>query len=85
MDDATAAVRDQDWVAKCRAENTRMRSWLAPALAEVGVPSDVSANFILARFASVEEAARDAFLQSEGLIVAGGGLQPAALPAHHHR
>ncbi|MBE2275674.1 MAG: histidinol-phosphate transaminase [Rhodobacteraceae bacterium] len=71
IDTAIAAVRDQDWVAKCRAENSRMRAWLAGALAEMGVPSDVSAaNFILARFASADEAeACDAFLQSQGLIV----------------
>lgn len=71
MDAAEAAVRDQDYVAKCRAENARMRGWLAGALAELGVPSDVSsANFILARFASPDEAAAcDAFLQSQGLIV----------------
>jgi histidinol-phosphate aminotransferase len=71
LDAAEAAVRDQDYVAKCRADNARMRHWLAEALAELGVPSDTSmANFILARFASVEEAeACDAFLQSQGLIV----------------
>lgn len=71
LDTAEAAVRDQDYVAKCRAENARMRHWLAEALAELGIPSDTSmANFILARFASVEEAeACDAFLQSQGLIV----------------
>ena len=68
---AEAAVRDQDWVNKCRFENARMRHWLAEALAEVGVPSDISmANFVLARFASVDEAeACDTFLQSQGLIV----------------
>lgn len=68
---AEAAIRDQDWVLKCRSENARMRHWLAEALAEIGVPSDTSmANFILARFASVDEAeACDAFLQSQGLIV----------------
>lgn len=68
---AEAAVRDQDWVVKCRAENARMRHWLAEALAEVGVPSDVSmANFVLARFASTEEAEDcDAYLQAQGLIV----------------
>ncbi len=68
---AEAAVRDQDWVNKCRSENARMRNWLAEALAEVGVPSDTSmANFILARFASEAEAeACDGFLQSQGLIV----------------
>lgn len=71
LDVAEAAVRDQDYVAKCRAENARMRHWLAEALAELGIPSDTSmANFILARFASVEEAeACDAFLQAQGLIV----------------
>jgi histidinol-phosphate aminotransferase len=68
---AEAAVRDQDYVAKCRSENARMRNWLAGALAELGVPSDTSmANFILARFASQDEAeACDAFLQKQGLIV----------------
>jgi histidinol-phosphate aminotransferase len=68
---AEAAVRDQDHLNRCRAENARMRSWLAGALAELGVPSDTSmANFILARFASREEAeACDAFLNAQGLIV----------------
>ncbi|MFT3690285.1 histidinol-phosphate transaminase [Paenirhodobacter sp.] len=71
METAEAAVRDQDWVARCRTDNARLRGWLAEALAEKGVPSDVStANFILARFGSEEEAAAcDAFLKSEGLIV----------------
>ena len=71
LDVAEAAVRDQDWVNKCRAENARMRHWLAEALAEVGVPSDTSlANFVLARFSTVDEAeACDAFLQSQGLII----------------
>jgi histidinol-phosphate aminotransferase len=68
---AEAAVRDQDFVNRCRAENARMRHWLSVALAEIGVPSDTSmANFVLARFASEDEAtACDAFLQSQGLIV----------------
>lgn len=71
LETAEAAVRDQDWVNKCRSENARMRHWLAEALAEIGIPSDTSmANFILARFASVEEAeACDDFLQAQGLIV----------------
>ncbi|MBL4928891.1 histidinol-phosphate transaminase [Fuscibacter oryzae] len=71
LDTAEAAVRDQDYVNKCRADNARMRVWLAEALAALGVPSDTSmANFILARFASVEEAeACDAYLQQQGLIV----------------
>ena len=71
LETAEAAVRDQDWVARCRTENARMRHWLAEALAEIGVPSDTSmANFILARFGSVAEAeACDDFLQKQGLIV----------------
>ncbi len=79
LDTAEAAVRDQDWVNKCRSENTRMRAWLAETLAEFGVPSDTStANFILARFQGPAEAeACDAFLKERGLIVrqvAGYGL-----------
>lgn len=76
---AEAAVRDVDYAAKCRAENTRMRAWLAEALADLGVLSDMShANFILARFHDRAEAeACDDYLQSQGLIVrrvAGYGL-----------
>ncbi|SPF77657.1 histidinol-phosphate transaminase [Pseudoprimorskyibacter insulae] len=68
---AEAAVRDRDYVERSRFENTRMRTWLAEALAEHGVPSDTSmGNFILARFNSPAEAhACDDFLQKEGLIV----------------
>lgn len=68
---AEAAVRDLDYVERCRAENARWRAWLAEALAESGVASDTScANFILARFASAEEArACDAHLRARGLIV----------------
>ncbi|MES2145301.1 MAG: aminotransferase class I/II-fold pyridoxal phosphate-dependent enzyme, partial [Pseudomonadota bacterium] len=71
QDVAEAAVQDRDWVVRCQVENARQRNWLATALAELGVPSDTSmANFILARFASADEAqACDAFLQSKGLIV----------------
>ncbi|MEZ5755779.1 MAG: histidinol-phosphate transaminase [Paracoccaceae bacterium] len=71
LDAAEAAVRDQEFVNRCRAENARMRHWLSEALAELGVPSDTSmANFVLARFSSEDEAvACDAFLQQQGLIV----------------
>lgn len=71
LETAEAAVRDQEFVTRCRAENARMRHWLAEALAAVGVPSDTSmANFVLARFASEAEAAAcDEYLQSQGLIV----------------
>lgn len=72
---AEAAMRDTAWIEKCRAENTRMRAWLAEALAEHGVASDTScANFILARFADAEQADEcNAFLQREGLIVRSVG------------
>ena len=68
---AEAAVRDIEWAEKCREGNTRLRAWLAEALAEHGVPSDTSlANFILARFASQDEAeACDEHLKAQGLIV----------------
>jgi histidinol-phosphate aminotransferase len=74
-----AAVRDQDHVRRCRDDNTRLRAWLAHALAEHGVPSDTSStNFVLARFADAAEAdACDAHLRAEGVIVrkvAGYGL-----------
>ncbi|MDK3017416.1 histidinol-phosphate transaminase [Pseudodonghicola flavimaris] len=79
---AEAAIRDQDYVEKCRAENARWRAWLAEALAECGVASDTScANFILARFSDAAEAdACDEHLKSQGLIVrkvAGYGLPQA--------
>nr|WP_188129971.1 histidinol-phosphate transaminase [Roseovarius litoreus] len=68
---AEAAVRDTAWAEKCRNDNTRMRAWLAEALAGHGVASDTSmANFILARFPSRADAeACDEYLKSEGLIV----------------
>jgi histidinol-phosphate aminotransferase len=76
---AEAAIRDTAYAEKCRTENARLRQWLAEALAERGVPSDVSmTNFILARFASRAEAeACDEYLKARGLIVrrvAGYGL-----------
>ncbi|QYK40973.1 MAG: histidinol-phosphate transaminase [Paracoccaceae bacterium] len=83
LDTAEVAVRDQDWVSRCRAENARMRQWLAGALAELGVPSDTSmANFVLARFASEAEAgACDDYLRGQGLIVrrVSGYKLPACL------
>jgi histidinol-phosphate aminotransferase len=68
---AEAAIRERIHADKSRKANTRMRAWLAEALAEVGVPSDTScANFILARFRDRTEAeACDDYLQTQGLIV----------------
>ena len=71
LDTAEAALRDREFLEKCLSENARLRVWLSEALAEVGVPSDVSyTNFILARFQSADEAdACDAYLKQNGLIV----------------
>ncbi len=68
---AEAAVRDREFVDRCRAENARMRTWMAKALAEIGVMSDTStANFILARFDSASEADRcETHLRQDGLLV----------------
>ncbi len=79
LEGAEAAMRDQDHITRCRNENTRLRAWLAEALAEKGVASDTScANFILARFADPATAgACDDYLKAEGLLVrrvAGYGL-----------
>jgi histidinol-phosphate aminotransferase len=70
---AEAAVKDREWVEKCRSDNARFRAWLAEALMEHGVPSDTScANFILARFIDAEEAdSCNEFLKERGLIVRG--------------
>lgn len=68
---AEAAMLDRDYTDMCRAENAKWRAWLASELAALGVPSDTSsANFVLARFDSPDEAgACDAFLKARGLIV----------------
>ena len=79
LDGALAAVTDREHVDRSRAENARMRTWLAHALAERGVPSDPSwANFVLARFDDEPAAAAcDEALRADGIIVrrvAGYGL-----------
>ncbi|EAR49878.1 histidinol-phosphate aminotransferase [Oceanicola granulosus HTCC2516] len=68
---AEAAMRDREWVETCRAENARMRAWLADALAALGLPSDPShANYIMPRFESAEVAAAcEAHLREEGILV----------------
>ena len=68
---AEAAVRDQEFMRWCRSENTRLGAWLIEALRVVGVEVDDSfTNFILARFASPEEAdACDEALKAEGILV----------------
>lgn len=76
---AEAAMRDEAHTEKCRDENTRMRDWMAGALAEMGLPSDTStANFILPRFASEQEAVDcNDYLSTQGILaryVGGYGL-----------
>ncbi|MGI9391302.1 MAG: histidinol-phosphate transaminase [Boseongicola sp.] len=68
---AEAAVRDREFVDQCRSENARMRAWLSEALTEIGVPSDASsANFVLARFASIAEVdACETGLREDGILV----------------
>jgi len=68
---AEAAILDEEYTAWCRAENATWRDWLASELERIGIPSDPSqANFVLARFASEEQAARaDQWLQKGSIIV----------------
>ncbi len=68
---AEAAASDHAHVKKCQSENLRMRTWLTKALRDLGLGVDDSdANFVLARFASPQQADdANAHLQSEGLIV----------------
>ena len=68
---AEAAVRDQDWVARCRAENAHERARLSKALEALGVALDKSeANFLLGRFKDEAEAtACEAQLREDGILV----------------
>ena len=68
---AEAAVRDQEFMQWCQAENARHGAWMTEALREAGVEVDTSyTNFILARFASSEEAdGADEALKAAGILV----------------
>jgi histidinol-phosphate aminotransferase len=68
---AEAAVRDVEYVEKCRDINAEWREWLRAALEGLGIGCDASqGNFVLARFSSEAEAdAADAVLGAAGLIV----------------
>jgi len=68
---AEAAMRDTAHTEKCRTDNAKQRDWMAGALAEMGLPSDKStANFILVRFASEDEAkACNEHLTTQGILV----------------
>ena len=68
---AEAAIRDAGHVARCRAENARLREALRAELTALGLRVDASqTNFVLARFVSeAEAAAADAHLQGRGILV----------------
>ena len=68
---AEAAIRDRDFVARCRAENARLRAALRASLVQMGIGCDESqANFVLARFDTPAEAqAADAALRAAGILV----------------
>ncbi|WP_334193795.1 histidinol-phosphate transaminase [Pararhodobacter sp.] len=68
---AEAAVRDVDYTRFCATENARWREFLRNGLVQMGVACDESfANFVLARFASAEEAdAVDRALKEDGILV----------------
>ena len=68
---SNAAVRDRNWVETCRVLNETQRARLIGALGQLGVNCDESkTNFVLARFASAEEAgSAKAALEAKGIIV----------------
>ena len=69
---ATAAVRDQDHVAKAKAHNLTWVPRISKALEEMGMTVTPShGNFILAHFAGGPEqaSAADSFLRSKGIIL----------------
>jgi len=71
LETAEAALRDTQYVTKCKSENARLRVWLREALLALGLEVDEShANFLLVRFADQAEAvACDTFLKDQGIIV----------------
>ncbi|WP_127104899.1 histidinol-phosphate transaminase [Pararhodobacter zhoushanensis] len=71
MDAAEAAIRDVGFTRFCATENAKWRDFLRQALVQMGIGCDESfANFILARFASPEEAdAADQALKADGILV----------------
>jgi histidinol-phosphate aminotransferase len=68
---AESAIRDQAWVAHCRAENARWRTWLTGKLTDAGIAVDPShGNFVLARFADRETAeACNRALRADAILV----------------
>ena len=80
---AEAALGDRAFVERTVSENARLRDWLRGRLEAAGIAADEShANYLLARFASTEEAdAAEARLREDGILVrkVGGYGLPDAL------
>ncbi|MEM9973200.1 MAG: histidinol-phosphate transaminase [Pseudomonadota bacterium] len=68
---AEAAIRDVAYADWYLAENARLRAWLTGALRDLGLGCDEShANFVLARFASADDAnAAETRLRNDGILV----------------
>lgn len=68
---AEAAVRDTAFVAHCQKVNAEQRTRLIGGLRQIGIACDDSfANFVLARFASEEDAiGAEAHLRGHGILV----------------
>lgn len=68
---AEAAVRDTAWLRKCADLNADQRARLTGALRQLGVAcDDPHANFVLARFADVDEAdSAEQALQADGILI----------------
>lgn len=72
---AAAAMRDQPYMARVRAETAARRDRFAGAMRQLGLSVPEShTNFVLLRFASAEAArAADAALRAEGVLTRGMG------------
>ena len=68
---AEAAIKDQDYVKKCKEENNATRDWFISSLRKSGLACDNSfTNFVLPRFKNQSQAELcDQYLQSKGFIV----------------
>jgi len=68
---AEAAIKDQDYIEKCKEENNVTRDWLIERLRKLGLACDNSfTNFVLPRFKNQSQAELcDKYLQSKGFIV----------------
>ncbi len=68
---AVAAIKDIDYVDRCREKNIYWRNWLASELDKLEIKSDTAyGNFVLGRFENAELAcSANDFLKSAGLLV----------------